>query len=393
MILLALSLALTDSPSMPLFDDIPRHETDVPDQHEGAFAYLNRSGRSEASRVRHLVEDWLARYPAHDRDALITRLRSTIDDQHRGAFFELFIHELLLARGHRILEIEPKLPHTRKSPDFMVQAKEGHLLYLECVLATGRSQQEVAAQARLNQALTALDRTSSPHHFLDLTVHGVPSAPISINAMTRALRAWIAGLPDDDSAMDAAPFQHQEHGATISLRAFRRRHPECARRAIGGRFFPARQVTVDDDVRGALDKKASRYGALDQPYLVAVNALGMFDCEDAAIDALLGSPCTVVEQTAEGFTHRESRNPDGVWCGPSGARRKGLSAVLSTEGVDPWNFAVRRGRLIRNPCATAPVLSFDLGVDDFQPEEGRYRITAGQSMGEIFGLPDGWPEA
>jgi hypothetical protein len=52
-----------------------------------------------------------------------------------------------------------------------------------------------------------------------------------------------------------------------------------------------------------------------------------------------------------------------------------------------------RGRLIRNPWATAPVLSFDLGVGDFQPEEGRYRITSGQSMGEIFGLPDGWPEA
>lgn len=77
----------------------------------------------------------------------------------------------------------------------------------------------------------------------------------------------------------------------------------------------------------------------------------------------------VVEQTADGFTQRESRNPDGVWCGPCGARRKGLSAVLSTERIDPWDFAVRRGGVIRNPWATAPVPSFDLGVDDFQPEE------------------------
>ena len=378
---------------MRLFDDIPRPDTGVPDQHETAFAYLNRSGRPEAARVRELVEDWLARYPAHDRDALIARLRSTIDDQHRGAFFELFVHELLLARAHRILEIEPKLPHTPKSPDFLVHAKEGHRLYLECVLATGRSQQEVAGQARLNQALSALDRTPSPRHFLDLTVHGVPTAPISIKTMTKALRTWIAGLPDGDSAMVAAPFQHTEHGATISLRAFPRRHPERAHRAIGARLFPVRQVTVDDDVKGALEKKASRYGALGLPYVVAVNALGLFARDDAAVDALLGSPCMLVEQTADGFTQRESRNPDGVWCGPSGARRKGLSAVVSTEGVDAWNFAVRRGRLIRNPWATAPVPSFDLGMDDFQPEEGRYRIIAGQAMGEIFGLPDGWPEA
>jgi hypothetical protein len=67
---------------MLLFDDIPRPETDVPDQHEAAFAYLNRSARPEASRVRQLVEDWLARYPAHHRDSLIARLRSPIDDQH-----------------------------------------------------------------------------------------------------------------------------------------------------------------------------------------------------------------------------------------------------------------------------------------------------------------------
>ncbi|GGF46408.1 hypothetical protein GCM10011611_61090 [Aliidongia dinghuensis] len=378
---------------MLIFDDIPRPDTNVPEQHEAAFAYLNRSGRPEAARVRQLAEDWLTHYPADHRDALIARLRSTIDDQHRAAFFELFIHELLLAREHRILAIEPKLPHTPKSPDFLVEAKEGHRLYIECVLATGRSQQEVAAQARLNQALTAIDRTSSPRHFLDLTVHGVPTAPISINAMTKALRAWITGLPDDDDAMDAAPFQHQEHGATISLRAFPRRHPERARRAIGARFFPAGLVTVPDDVRGALEKKASRYGALDQPYVVAVNALGMFAREDAAIDALLGSPCMVLEQTADGLASREGRNPDGVWSGPSGARRKGLSAVLSTERIDPWNFAVRRGRLIRNPWTTAPVPPFDLGVDDFQPEKGRYRIAAGQSMGEILGLPDGWPEA
>lgn len=65
-----------------------------------------------------------------------------------------------------------------------------------------------------------------------------------------------------------------------------------------------------------------------------------------AIDAVLGSPCMVVEQTADGFTQRESRNPDGVWCGPCGARRKGLSAVLSTERIDPWDFAVRRGGVI-----------------------------------------------
>ena len=376
-----------------LFDDIHRPDLEVPHRHDPAFAYLNRSGRPEAARVRQLIEDWLTRYPAHDRGALISRLRSNIDDQHKGAFFELFVHELLLVRGHRVLEIEPKLSHTQRSPDFLVEAKEGHRLYLECALATGRSQGVVAAQARLNQALTALDRTPSPRHFLDLTVHGMPTAPITIKTLIKDLRAWTAALPDGDRAIDATPFEYQEHGATIALRAYPRRHPERARRAIGVQFFPVRQVTVDTDVKAALEKKANRYGMLDHPYVVAVNALALFARDDAAIDALFGSPCVIVEQTVGGFSQRADRNPDGIWRGPAGARRKGLSAVLSTEQVDPWNFARRRARLIRNPWSKTPVPSFDLGVDVFQPENGSCDIAAGRSMSEIFGLSDGWPEA
>jgi hypothetical protein len=74
-------------------------------------------------------------------------------------------------------------------------------------------------------------------------------------------------------------------------------------------------------------------------------------------------------------------------------QRSGIRLRHRLPRLDAWNFARRRGLLIRNPWATAPLPSFDLGVDDFQLKEGRYRIAAGQSMGEIFGLPDGWPEA
>ncbi|MGD0108769.1 MAG: hypothetical protein ABSC06_32740 [Rhodopila sp.] len=378
---------------MTIFDDITRGDADPPHQDETAFAYLNRSGRPEAARVRQLINDWLTHYPAHDRDSLVTRLRSVIDDQHRSAFFELFIHELVITRGHKVIAIEPKLVDKTKSPDFLVAAKEGHQLYLECVLATGRSQQEVAAQARLNQALTVIDRTPSPVHFLDLSVHGVPTAPISIKKMMRMLLTWIAKLPDDDTCMDAAPFDYEECGVSISLRAFRRHNRDRAGRAIGARFFPVRQVTDDGDVKSALEKKASRYGTLDHPYVVAVNALGIWARESNAVDALFGSPCIVVRHMEHGtITNEEGRNTDGVWWGPSGGRRKRLSAVLSTERIDPWNFACRHGRLIRNPWATVPLPSFELGIDHYERQDGGYRIKDGRRMGELLGLPEGWPE-
>src|SRR5258706_4304229 len=120
---------------MSIFDDIARGGEDPPHQDERAFAYLNRSGRAEAERVRRLVDNWLDHYPAAHRDALVARFRSTIDDQHRSAFFELFLHELMLTRGHKVLAIEPTLAHTPRSPDYLVESSAGSLFYLEGVIA------------------------------------------------------------------------------------------------------------------------------------------------------------------------------------------------------------------------------------------------------------------
>jgi hypothetical protein len=138
---------------------------------------------------------------------------------------------------------------------------------------TGRSANEGAARARLNRVLNAIERTSSPIHFLDVTVHGAPSEEMSVKKVTLALRAWIAGLPGDEEAFDAPPFEYEEHGARIALRAWPRRVHDNLARAIGARFYSARTVTIDNDLRSALKGKASRYGVLDHPYVVAVNAL------------------------------------------------------------------------------------------------------------------------
>ena len=275
---------------MHIFDDIAHELDDLPHQDETAFAYLNRSARAEAECVRQLVVRWFDHYPADKRGGLVARFRSPIDDQHYSAFFELFLHEIVLTCGHRIVAIEPLLASTRKSPDFLVESVPGGRFYLEAVLATGRSQEEARAQARLNQALAAIDKTPSPAHFLDLYVRGVPGAPITIRKLTAGLRQWIAGLPDDRSAFEVAPFVFEEHDVHIRLQAWPRHNREPAARAIGVRHFPPHQEKAYDDIRDALERKASRYGALDHPYVVAVNAMRLFQRDDAIMDAVLGTP-------------------------------------------------------------------------------------------------------
>jgi hypothetical protein len=115
-----------------VFEQGPRIDERPPRPKESAYAYLNRSARTEAERERARIEEWFERYPAAEGRDLALRLRSRLDDQHRAALFELRLHELLVGSGHQ-LAIEPKLPHSWKSPDFLIDGR----LYLEAVMAAG----------------------------------------------------------------------------------------------------------------------------------------------------------------------------------------------------------------------------------------------------------------
>jgi hypothetical protein len=379
---------------MSIFDDITSDDEGPPSQDETAFSYLNRSNRIEATRVRQNIDRWLEHYPKDHREALVGRLRSAIDDQHKSAFFELLMHELMLARSLKIIAIEPPIAHTKRLPDFFVGSDKGERFYLEAVTTTGRSKDDTAAQARLNSALAAINNTQSPAHFLDLTVRGVPSENISIRKMRRALRAWIESLPDGERAKDAAPFIFAEHEVCITIRAWPRhqRDPQASR-AIGVRHFPLQQVVPHEDVHTALKKKASRYGSLDQPYVVAINSLQLFYRDDSVIDALLGTPILVSATSEHGnTTFREKRQPNGIWHGRKGPRKTELSAVLAMERIDPWNFAPRRAQLIRNPWGKLEFPHVSLGTDELNPTESVFKRSEGMTLGSILGLPTNWPE-
>jgi hypothetical protein len=381
---------------MSIFDDIAR-ENDQPRQEgEPLFSYLNKSCRPEAERVRALVDEWIGEYPGSHREALVARLRSDIDDQHQSAFFELFLHHFLCTRGCKIIEIEPKLEHTDKSPDFLVETSTGERFYLEAVLASGRSNQETAAYARLNTALAAIDNVPSPDNFLSLTTEGLPSAPLSLKKLKRGVQSWIAGLPAGTAAKDAAAFKYEEHGCSIELRALPRSKSEEDSRAVGVRKFPVTQITPHQEIRPGLKKKASRYGKLDLPYVIAIDCLSMYHREEGVIDALLGEPYVEFTRMADGTLKEEHRRrPDGIWYGPPNGQPQNtrLSAVLAFFRIDAWNFVTKTGLLVPNPWAAMPIPQLNLGTAELSLANGAYRRSEGQPVGALLDIPEQWPEA
>lgn len=163
---------------MVIFDDVARSGDEGAGYTEPHFPYLNRTGRVDLARVRALIEDWFGRYPRAHQAELRARLRSSNNETFDGAFFELYLHELLRRLGYE-LDVHPALgPDRGARPDFLARRGGEDRFYLEGRVARDESASKTAAQARVNEAYEALNRMESPDFFLSLEDHGSPATPV-----------------------------------------------------------------------------------------------------------------------------------------------------------------------------------------------------------------------
>src|ERR1700679_2954360 len=117
---------------MHLFDDVVRTEGGPKKTGEGDFGFLNRVDGPFWDEVRELLEGWFTRYPDDDKAGLRDAYRSSLVGRHLGAWWELYLHELLLRLGYEI-EVHPELEGTKRHPDFRLQ-KDGDTLLLEAAV-------------------------------------------------------------------------------------------------------------------------------------------------------------------------------------------------------------------------------------------------------------------
>ena len=126
---------------MILFDEVARTYHGPSEYAEGPLAYYSRSARPEVERIRAQIEKWLRAYPAPERSELVTRMRQDHEVFH-AAFFELFVHQLLIATGHEVI-LHPAMEGTAKRPDFLATSKEqGTSCVVECVTVVAEAETE-----------------------------------------------------------------------------------------------------------------------------------------------------------------------------------------------------------------------------------------------------------
>jgi hypothetical protein len=388
---------------MSLFDDIRREDIRARLYSEPDFTYLNFSSRPGVQRIRQTVDDWFSRYPEAHRAEFRARFREADDYHHRSAFFELFLHELLL-RLRCEVEIHPPIEGIPRRPDFRFTSAEGTCCYLEAVLATDETREETAARARKNQVYDTLNRLESPDYYVGMDLRGAPDTPPSGRNIRNFLEQQIALLQFDEISesfrvrgIPGLPHWRYEHDGwridffpipkSDQARGMRGARP-IGLQLEGGRFLETRA-----SIRDAVLDKAGRYGELDEPYIVAVNVYSDHMDRIDAMDALFGF---------EQFRFRIDAGPpqepqfgrarNGAWVGPAGIQNTRVSGVLIFNRLTPSGLCWAEPCLYLNPWGAK---SYEGPLNCMPRAQAKnaqeMEFIDGESLQSIFNIPEDWP--
>ena len=384
---------------MTLFDD--RDSLGPARYAESHFAYLDRSARRSSVAVRELMESWYAQYPSHAQRQLRSRIRQRDDQQFTAAFFELYCHALLEYFGYHVTVLDAQGDSRSKTPDFLVVAASGQEFLLEATLASDVPKERAARLKLIDQAYDALNRVHSPDFFLRVDVHGEAQSPIPGKRLRARTEEFLATLNwndlSDGRPLEKMPsFDFPHDGCTFTVAPIPKSAKSRGNADIRplGMHGPGEGAWIDDraPVKRAIEKKAGKYGELDRPFIVAVNALSSTIDRIDVMEALFGRERFVFHrEMAPGDEPQMVRDRDGAWIGPSGAKNTRVSAVLLGNCIQPWTVAAHVPVVYHNPWAKKPCTEQLRELPSALPVGDQMPVQAGTAESPPFNLPERWP--
>lgn len=391
---------------MKLFDKKIRACQKPKKYNEPQFNYFNTSGRLEIARIRELLEDWFQRFPQAGKSDLCGRFRGRNDIQHWSAFFELYLHELLCCMEFQV-EVHPDVPYATGRPEFLVLKGGQRCFYLEATLALV-PKDEAGEQARIKQLKDTLNKMDSPNFFLGVRCRAVGRRSAPGACLRQELEQWLAGLDPDkcregvkSNGKDRIPSFHWGHeGWDIYFDAIARPPAKCGQ--------PGRIIASFTEVKWrneglpaisrAINNKATKYGELDIPYVVAVNVIDDWlnkDDVDYIIDGLLGQLSSNTILRPDGSLMAWEKRAGGAWFGSREPQNTRVSAALMTLRLSPWEVATQPPKMFHNPWATRPlpICLWPLPHWIINLNKSCPQCLTGKSTAEVLGLPAWWPFA
>jgi hypothetical protein len=247
----------------------------------------------------------------------------------------------------------------------------------------------------------ALDRLESPNFFIGMNIQGAPATPPPARQMRSFLAQKLKSLDPDQVAQtqdrSAIPMWDYEHAGwrieffPIPKSVDARGEPGV--RPLGYWQYGPYSLTSREAIKEAITSKGNSYGTLDQPYVVAVDALGGGIDRNDEFYALFGDEQWILQKTATGAPKVElARKSNGAWTSESGPRYTRVSTALLVRGAICWRVPDAPVCLYHNPWAAQPYTAELNRLPRAVFKSNTMEWLDGETLSDIFGLPLGWPE-
>lgn len=355
---------------------------------EGVYHYLATSNKPLCENVRTKLEEWFASYPDEHSWELYQRIK-TSRNEFDSELFELILHELL-RRQELEIEIHPDLPDdVEKRPDFLVKDSEGNPLYIECILATGKSEAEVSAENLVNAIFQKInEKLRTPQFFWSVSVLSQGPQTPKAGQIIYDVAGWMKSVDFEDvvtsfekDGLNTACRYLWDNGTWRIEFLPIPKDPAAVgmpHRPIGVVQGGVQTRSDDEAILEAANFKAKRYGDGARPLAIAINATHLM------MDDL---------DFVDGLFPRGIGGPGGFWKRDDGSlRNQNVEAIIAFRKCTSSDFGNPIVRVFTNPyCPLNPVIEKMPFPKTVCSSDGGTEVS-GMSVANILGLPPGWPE-
>lgn len=282
---------------MELFTDKIRTNTTYAVPGEPTYSFLNRSALPEFVPVREKLNAWFAHYPEDEQYELKKRLQT--QRQFDDAFFELYVHEFFYRRGFH-LSVHPELTTTTKQPDFFVSKANTTAFYLEVKVVHDESDHERNYKEKQDKIAHELNKLGNFPYWISIRELDLKNdSSFSIKALIRKIEEaantfdylQMIELVSDES------LSFEDENIQIKLTFLPRSSSliHGMNRAVGIHgYFKGGLVTTSHSMVQAIKEKAKRYGALNRPFVIALNCTSPDFLGPDDLETIIGKDCKYI---------------------------------------------------------------------------------------------------
>lgn len=383
-----------------LFRTYNRIDNQIIRSNESDFAFLDRCAWPKAERIRSLLEQCFYNYPNTEKDEVVARLKSSDSRHFTSVTFELLVHEYLIRQGFSLTP-HPSLSNgSLKHPDILVSTPDGQQFYLEAICISENDGKNDSTEALKDSTLDYLNSRPHPNFFLSLSCSGEPTTQPSGKKLYSIIKTWLDSLNPDIvlaeskkngySSFPQISWAHEEWEVTIEAIPLEIKHRGTHEQLIGIRSYGATWINGWMPIRDAVQKKASRYGQLDLPLIVAVNVNSPRLNPIDEVQALFGEEKIILDSSnRENFSF--SRVSNGAWLGPAGPRGKRCSGAWLFGNLSLYNLSNVKHTLYVNPWAYLSLPESALTMSYAKVENSQITLFDGKTFRAVFNLNENWP--